>query len=239
MTQKSWRPLFQVLPLCGALLSTVPARAEQPSPAEPHTPSTQHAFILAGGYSSVDATALLGYRLGLAGGVQLGLEVRHAPSRQGYIDGFAATGGSAQYGTLRALFPLAASGPLELGLGTSLGVRRLAANASAGPERTSLAFTSEVGPIAHLQLSPALTLRAGWLQVTHLQTAPSTSLDAMGQVLVLGAMAPVTDSLQLYADLETGGLFGYDGDGGKYLTRGTVGARLMLGGAARRWNTVF
>jgi hypothetical protein len=249
MFEKPWSKSFHAPLLTGALLlcGAAPALAEEPAFQAPASAasaprdgaSTRHAFNLGGAYSNVDAAAILGYRLRLSGGLQLGAEVRYAPSRRSYIDGFATTGGAGRYGTLRALVPLASSGPLELGLGTTLGVRSLAVDTTTGLDKSSLAFTSEIGPGAHLQLTRGLTLRAGWLQVTNLQTRPNTALDALGQVLLLGATAPVTDTVQLYADFETGGLFGYDGDGGKYLTRGIVGARWVLGGAARDWMTAF
>ncbi|WP_309887711.1 hypothetical protein [Archangium sp.] len=214
-------------------LSAAPALAQETASAQ--EPSALHGFSMAGSYSNVDSAVTLGYRLRLPSGVQLGLEARHAPSREAYIDGFPGTGGSAQYGTLRALVPLASAGPLTIGFGANLGLRSLSVRSSLGPDSSSLAVTSELGLLAHLPLSSLLTLRAGWLQVTSFQTKPGFAVDALGQVMVLGVTAPVTDSLQLFADLETGGLFGYDGDGGKYLTRGTLGARLVLGGAARRW----
>jgi len=213
-------------------LSAAPALAQEPAAAQ--EPSSLHGFSMAGSYSNVDSALTLGYRLRLPSGVQLGLEARHAPSREAYIDGFLGTGGSAQHGTFRALVPLASAGPLTIGFGANLGLRSLSVRNSL-PDSSSLAVTSELGLLAYLPLSSRLTLRTGWLQVTSFQTKPGFAVDALGQVMVLGVTAPVTDSLQLFADLETGGLFGYDGDGGKYLTRGTLGARLVTGGAARRW----
>ncbi|HEX8705187.1 MAG TPA: hypothetical protein VF815_40525 [Myxococcaceae bacterium] len=216
-------------------LTAAPALAQQSPPTQ--EPSSLHAFTLGGSYSNVDSAVTLGYWLRLPSGVQLGLDARYAPSRQAYIDGFLGTGGSARYGTLRALVPVASAGPLTVGFGANLGLRSLAVKSSAGPDSSSLTFTSELGLLAYLPVSSRLTLRAGWHQVTSFQTRPGFDVDAMGQVLVLGATAPVSRGVQLFADLETGGLYGYDGDGGKYLTRGTLGVRLVLDGAASRWTT--
>ena len=64
------------------------------------------------------------------------------------------------------------------------------------------------------------------------QRSPSVATETLGQLLLGGVTLAVTDDVQVHLRLETGGLYGFDGDGAKVLTRATVGVRLVPGQAA-------
>jgi hypothetical protein len=198
-------------------------------------PEISQSLSINAGLSSTDAHGAIGYRLRSSGGWQIGAELRIAGSREAFISGFAADGGAAGAVTLIGAAPLVEVGPLELALVTHLGARVLDATRASGPDDRATLFTSRLGPIASIALGEHVALRAGWLNVVNLQLAPSTDLEALGQVVTLGAAAAISDELQAYVDFETGGFLGFDGDGTKYLNRGTVGLRWMFSGARSDW----
>lgn len=201
----------------------------------PDAPATRQAIGVPLTLSNFDAGGGLAWRFRFAGGAQLGLDGRALSVRSAYLDGYAAQRGDAFTGAGQVLLPLVQMGPLEIHLRASLGAKALRVDESAGPHRRSTTLLGDVGPIVNVRLAPGLGLRTGWLAITHFQLTPGFDVEALGQVLLAGAVVPLSDDVQLHADVETGGTFGFDGDGGKYLVRGTVGARWVLGGAARSW----
>ncbi|HEU4404358.1 MAG TPA: hypothetical protein VFS43_03615 [Polyangiaceae bacterium] len=220
--------------LAGAPPNAAPASAPPTSaPA-----GTLHALGVQGGWSNVDAGAGLSYRVRLPGGTQFGLDARYASLREGYISGYAVESGAALAGSAVAMIPWARFGPVDLDVRLSAGARALDADETRSPDRSSTALTTDFGPVVNVHAAPWLTLRTGWLNVVNLQLAPATDLDALGQIVLAGVAVPVGDRLLAHADFETGGLFGYDGDGGKYLTRVSVGLRWVLGeSGGRPWTT--
>ena len=197
--------------------------------------TTRHAVSLQLTGSNFDSGASLGYRTRFRGGAQLGIEARALAAREAYVDGFAATGGYSVAGLAIGMLPMVQAGPLDLHLRASVGGRSLKVDETTGPRERSFTLVSEVGPVVNVRVSQDLTLRTGWLAITNFQLSPRFDSEALGQVLLAGAVMPLTPDLQLHADVETGGLFGFDGDGGKYVLRGSVGARWVLGGSARSW----
>lgn len=196
----------------------------------------QHAFSVNGALSLTDSHGTVGYQLRTEGGWQLGAQVRVAAPRSGFINGYPTTGGVAPSAAINALAPLTEVGPLQLSLALQLGLLGLFADTSVGPDTRSLVLLSRLGPLASIRLADAVALRAGWNLVVNVQLSPAGDVDALGQLLVLGAVVHLNRSLSVWVDVETGGLFGYSGDGGKYVLRGTLGLRLVLGEGAP-WNT--
>lgn len=218
----------------GARAQSGPPPQESQAPTvgtEAGAPSTWHAFGLAGGVSNVDASVTGAYRLGLAGGWQLGLDAILSRKREAYISGRELDRGTALSGAALAMIPLVQRGPLSMHLRLGAGLRRLDGEGPQAPRGTSLALTTELGPIANLAVTPGFTVRTGFVNVLNLQLDPATDVDALGQMLTFGVNKALGSSLQIHVDVETGGLFGYDGDGGKYLTRGTLGLRYVPGAA--------
>jgi hypothetical protein len=196
----------------------------------------QHALSVNGSLSGTDAHGALAYSLRTAAGWQLGAEVRLAAPRESFISGYPASGGVAPSGLLHGVAPLVDAGPLQLSLALQLGVRALFAADSVGPDTRALVLLTRLGPIASVRVTDAFAVRAGWCSVVNLQLTPGADLEALGQVLMLGAVVHFTPSLAAYADFETGGLLGFGGDGGKYLVRGSLGLRWTLNGGAP-WST--
>jgi hypothetical protein len=211
--------------LLGTLLVTAP----------PDTPGLAHALSVSGGLSGTDAQGTIGYRLRSPGGWQLGAELSLASSRDTFISGYAAEGGLAYAGSAIGLAPLLEVGPLELSLAAHLGLRALVADQSVGPDTRATTLLSRFGPVASVRLAESVALRAGWLNVVNVQLSPTADLEALGQVVMLGLVTRVADQVSLFADFETGGVLGFDGDGTKLLARGTVGVRWILDGDAARW----
>jgi hypothetical protein len=206
------------------LLAAAPVLVAWPA----YATDLQHGLSLSGAASSVDARGELGYRVRSSGGWQLGVGLAVARPSEAYISGYPARGGRALYGAVLGVAPLLELGPLELTGFLSLGGRALTGTSTRAPDSSSFALTTRLGPVAAVHLTDSWSLRAGWLNVFDLQLRPDTAADAIGFVLLAGLSVAPAASLHLYADLETGGLVGYDGDGAKYLTRGTLGARWLF-----------
>jgi hypothetical protein len=184
-----------------------------------------------GGTTDVGAGA--SWRLRLPGGTQLGLGVRAARAQESYVDGWRVDDATSVYGQAEAYTVLLRSGPLTLGLDGHAGVRRLFADDATPGGDASTALVSAVGPVAHVRIGPG-SLALGWQSVQNFQLDPGFAVDALGQVGRVGYAFGLTEDWQMYADLTGGGLFGYDGDGGKFLTRGTLGVRFVPS-AAHTW----
>jgi hypothetical protein len=88
---------------------------------------------------------------------------------------------------------------------------------------------TELGCLAHVRLDERHLLRAGALIVLELQTQPSVALADQMQLLTLGLGRALRRDLLLYATVEAGGTYGFDGDNGKTVLRFALGLRLPFG----------
>jgi hypothetical protein len=215
---------------------------EAPASATPPKARTLHALTLGVGANEYDHFAVAGYRLRLPRGLQLGLETRHAQVRESFLAGYAVDQG--YLGRLRGelIIPVYDDGQLWLGVELRPGVE-VYLGGDDEDQRADLddgfGVILDTGVLANLRLDPTWTVSLGARLPFTLEVAPEVIQDRVGALIVAGGNAAVADHVQLFATLETGGLFGADGDGAKYLVQGTVGTRLVFGpGApARRWRT--
>jgi hypothetical protein len=232
------RTRLSAVVLAAFTVLSAPAVADQEPDAGPEqaapTPTTHHSASAAGGLSPADTAVELAYRLRLRSELQLGLSARGSFVRTGFVDGFRASNGRSVSGLALVMVPLARRGRLSIDFRGALGARTSDFDESAAPDSVSFVIPSQLGVIANVSF-PSVTLRAGWMNVVDVAVAPKGAIDTLGQLLLLGAAVPVSDSLQLYADGETGGVFGYDGDGAKYVTRAAFGLRWVSGQGARTW----
>ena len=182
-----------------------------------------------------DVGAGLGFdaRWHLPGGQQLGLGASAAWLGTAYVGGrkvHAAFSGQAQ---LSALFPLLERRPLSLDLRISSGLRVLRDTAEReASDRTALRSVSELGLLAHVRLDERHLLRAGPLLTLEFELKPTFAVADQAQLLTLGVGRALTRDLLLYATVDAGGSYGFDGDNGKAMVRGALGLR--FGGDALR-----
>ncbi|MEO0604876.1 MAG: hypothetical protein AAF211_25820 [Myxococcota bacterium] len=85
-----------------------------------------------------------------------------------------------------------------------------------------------------LPVGGSSAIRVGWKNVFHQQISPSSALDAQGALVRVEGVLGVSDDLQVTIAGATGGVFGFDGNGGKYLAGIRAGLRFVPG-AARTW----
>jgi len=221
------------------MAGTARAQGLPPPATDPRT-DTDHVLSLGVGANEYDHFATLGYRLRLPSGVQLGVATRHAQVREAFIAGYAVDQGYLGELRLELVVPVYDDGRFWFGIALEPGAKVYLG----GDDRDQRAdlddgwgviFDSAV--LANVRLTDRVTGKAGVKLPFSLEVAPEVMNDRIGTLLVLGGNVAVADRAQLFAELETGGIFGSDGDGAKYLIQGTVGARVFFGpGApARRW----
>lgn len=184
--------------------------------------------------SSAGPSASVAGRLGLDSGFQLGLLVQGQQVSTAFIDGWPVTDGTAVNAQIGATVPLVRAEPVRVDVEVVSGARSLWATETDAPDDRSLILIADVSPVATVALRDGLAARLGWVQLTHLQLQPGPGLDAQGSLVRGGLVIAPTDSLQLALDAQAGGVFGFDGDGGKFLAQ--AGAQLRwVPGAAATW----
>ena len=178
--------------------------------------------------------ATLSARAHLDSSLQVGVYLRGQQVSGAFIDGWPVTEGTATSGLLGLTLPLVAGDALRLDVEVESGLRTLQATQTQAEASQSLTLIADLGPVATLAVQDGLAIRLGWMQLTHLQVQPGSALDAQGSLLRGGVVFAPTPDLQLAIDGQTGGVFGFDGDGGKYLAQ--VGAQVRwVPGAAASW----
>jgi hypothetical protein len=218
----------------GALLivlsTTLSARAA--SPPEAGLPQPVLGVAALGGVAGA-GLALEG-RLRVASGVQVGIGVTSQALRVAHIGGYAVRGVSGNEVRLLALFPLLESQGFELDLRLATGLIYLHdVGTLESPYRHALRSSTEVACLAHVRLGDHNVLRAGVILGFDLETEPTTSLADQSQLLSVGFGRALGPSTLLYASVEGGGTYGFNGDNGKAVLRGSLGLRFALGGDAR------
>jgi hypothetical protein len=173
---------------------------------------------------------LLDTRLRLRGGQQLGLAISGQASSVGYLDGYRAQGVATSEAGFIALLPFARARAVEMDVRLATGLRYLRDTGTQDtPHPSALRSVSELGCLAHVRLDERHLLRAGALIVVELQTQPSTALADQMQLITFGIARALSPDVLLYATVEGGGTFGFDGDNGKTVLRGALGLRLPFG----------
>jgi hypothetical protein len=180
-----------------------------------------------GGGLSLDA------RLRFQGGQQFGLGVSGQALSVAYFDGYRAKGVAASEAGFIALLPFVRAEGFELSVRLGTGLRYLRDTGTLDtPHASALRSVTELGCLAHVQLGERHLLRAGALLVLELQTRPNMALADQMQLLTLGFGRALSPDLLLYATVEAGGTYGFDGDNGKTVLRGALGLRLSFGAPA-------
>jgi hypothetical protein len=167
------------------------------------------------------------------GGQQLGVVVSGQALDVAYLGGKSTPEVLASEGLVLGLLPVLSAGLVEFDLRLLTGLRYLE-NVGAKPSEhpRALRAVSELGWLAHLSLGESYVLRAGALLGVELETQPSTALADQTQLLTLGLGRTLSKELLLFASLDAGGTYGFDGDNGKVILRGAVGLRWSIGADA-------
>jgi hypothetical protein len=168
-----------------------------------------------------------------SGGIELGAAIELGARDAAYLGGHAESGAAALGGRLLFLAPLVNAGPLSLDLSVASGVgyQRLFEEPQ-GPSADSFRWTFELALLAHARLDRAWILRVGAIAGVELELMPLVDLAEQTQLVTLGlGFSPSTSSM-LYATVDTGGTYGFNGDNGKFVLRGTLGVRFALDGGA-------
>ena len=218
-TQRSFLAAF-VLVLAMASLSAAPARAEP-------------LRLVAGGAVQVNESpgisGNLDFRLVFGGGVQLGLALRAGALDRAYPGGYAERGAIEYGGAAVALFPLLKHGALALDLRTVVGATQLSLS-DAQPHDAATRLNVELAMFARVTLSELLTLRVGAVLGYDQELSPSAETADQSQRLTVGLLVHPAPTWAVYALVDGGGTYGFDGDNAKMMVRGELGVRVALGG---------
>lgn len=170
-----------------------------------------------------------------AEGIQLGgvldLGVRDAAYLGGHAEHGASSGGLG----FVLLAPLTTHGPLTLDLRGVAGASYLRLfdapdGVSHGQSDDAVRARLDLSMLAHVRLDAAWMLRLGITLGFDLEVTPTVDLADQSALLGAGiAFAPASDWM-LHAQIEAGGSYGFDGDNGKVVVRGTLGVRVALDG---------
>jgi hypothetical protein len=170
-------------------------------------------------------------RLVLPRGTQLGLALEGTGVTTGYFGGRTIHGAAGATSTALALVPLARTHGLALDLRLSTGVRYVRDVGARDSQYTrAIRSVTELGLFAHLRVGPWLLVRAGALCVFELELRPTVALADQAGLLSLGVGVALTDHALLFATLDAGGTYGFDGNNGKVIVRSALGLRVPIGG---------
>lgn len=186
------------------------------------------------------ATDLHGGNLGLDAGtdlrlrlddVQLGVRVDGAWGDEAHLGGYAERGTLAIGGRVLLAGTLVHEGPLALVGTVSLGARheRLLEEAQ-GPYRSATRMLGRLGMVANISVAPEVVVRGGLALDFDTELDPLVSPASFTTLLVAGFAWAPTESVALYAEVEGGSSYGFDGDNEKWLLGATVGARFVIDG---------
>ncbi len=212
-----------------ALFGAAPAFATEESPRA----SVEAAALASGSGAGRGLGVLLGARLHSRAGAQLGFAVAGQALELAYLGGQTATGLMAGEATLLGLLPLLRASSLELDFRLATGVRYLRdLGVHDTPHTSSLRSVTELAWLAHVRLDRRHLLRAGVLIALELETTPTMALADQMQLLSVGLGRAIAPNVALMAAVEAGGSYGFDGDNGKAVLRGSLALRVAFDGDA-------
>lgn len=194
-----------------------------------------HALSFAGRAGNSGYGGLLGYRVRLRHGIGLGLELEGAYAPSTYIGGYPTEQNAVVHARLPLFFPVHRSRRLTVALSLAPGIRTTQSADPGFGARSGFAVTVDLGVWAYLRAHERLTLMLGVDNPVSIQVDPIVDVDKLGSLLAFGPVVPINDRLSWFATVEAGGLFGSDGDAGKFLLRGTTGLRVTFGASAKQW----
>lgn len=180
---------------------------------------------------TVGSQATLSSRWRWGSGLQLGARVEGSLARGWYIDGWPVRRGVAGAAIVGTTLPLVRGSRVQIDLEVDGGLRALEASDTDAPDASATVLLADVSPMVTLPAGSASAVRLGWKQITHIQLRPGPALEAQGSLLRGGWMFVPSDDLQVGVEGVVGGVFGFDGDGGKTLAQAGLAVRWVPGAA--------
>jgi hypothetical protein len=193
-----------------------------------------HAVGATANVNTADTAGTVHWRMRFEDGVQLGASFRAAGIRLSFLDGWPIRAGQSYTGTLDLGLPIVKTERVQVDLELELGARGVIATDTDADADRSVILVSDVRPMVTMPVHDIVAVRVGWTHVLHQQVGPSYALEAQGVVARAEVVTGLTDAFQLVVGGETGGVFGFNGDGGKFLAGGHL-SLLWVPGAARTW----
>lgn len=182
--------------------------------------------------------AQLGWRMQTRRAFAWGLDLEGVYLPQAYIAGLAVDDDLSLGVRAPLIVQAHRSRSLTIALHLAPGLRYLRSFEPDIPADASLSVTVDLGVAAYVHRD-----RFSWLlgvdNPFSVQVSPITDLNVLGTLLTTGPVVPLNDRLQWFATVEAGGLFGSDGDAGKFLIRATTGLRGVFGPSARDWRVFY
>lgn len=202
----------------------------------------QHALAYEIEPDNFGITNLLVYRFRTSKGPQIGLEAGGGYGRRVFIAGFAGEDARIFRSRLTVLAPVWQVEGLTFALEVKAGVRRTwdaepleGSVPGSLPNTSSTATEFELGLLSYVEFDPRLLLRVGVVSPVSVQLDPEITNDVAGVLLTAGVHGRVGRRWWLFGELTSGGIFGSDGDAGKFLVGGTLGARVVFGREPEDW----
>lgn len=213
--------------------------AETAEPAEPAGPAgpgrVGHAATASVRASALGFGTQLGYRARLRRGVGLGLELEGLYDPEAVLGGYSTEQNGFVNARVPVFIPALRSPTLTMAVLVAPGVRfARSGDPGFGPDQ-SVAVTLETGVFGYLHATPRLTWMLGVDLPLAIQVDPITDVSEIGTLLATGPVVTLGRHVNLFATVDAGGLFGSNGDAGKFLVRGTAGVRVHWGVGAADW----
>lgn len=227
------------------LLAASPALADDPPTSEPSdasrssdAASTDLSIGVGARVSNFGAGGALDLRLRTASEIQLGLDVAAGRDWDAYVGGYATHDARRFDVGTSLLAPVWRRNDVTMSFGARAHLRRLASATSTSnlAPTASWAAGLDLALVLHAPVRERGMVRFGAVIPIGFEVSPEFHADTTGSaggLLSLGGAVALTDHLALTVDVDAGGAFGADGDGMKFLARGTVALRFQPG--ARRW----
>jgi hypothetical protein len=158
--------------------------------------------------------------------MQLGLLVNGQAASNAFFGGTKAEGVASSAVKAIILIPILVTPSVEFDVRLMTGVTYARdVWGSVTPYRDSLRSATDLAWLAHVPLGDVSLLRVGAVVGVDIEMQPTQSLADQAALLTVGFGRKVTQSALFYASVEAGGTYGFDGDNGKVVTRGSLGVR--------------
>ena len=215
----------------GLFAACFPSTALAHSPGDPHD---DPAGFVAGArtyFRNLGGGLELDGRYRLESELELGVRLQGTYLDKGYLSGHVVSPVVTGAAGLVLLLPVTNAGSRSLFVRYVPGVTLLE---GVDAETSAVRQTNEIGAFGHWSLGSRGLLRLGVILGVELEVDPTVAVADQSQAITLGYGHALSESLLLYADVTSGGTFGFNGDNGKAIFEASLGVRLPFGAGGPR-----